>query len=259
MTLQPSELKLRQEVADAYHLCVQYGWDDLIYGHISVRLPEQPDCYLINPFGLLFSEITPENLLKVNIDGQIVCDNLSSNKYNPGGENLHHTIYKHRPDVNSVVHLHTHYGVALSALKEGLLPLSQHACHFYGRIAYHDYEGILIEKSEQKKLLHDLGNKNIMVLRNHGLLTSGQNLQEAFCTMYMLEKAAKFQMTILASGKELTIPSQEVCKKVIHQANTVRSYDLEWDAMIRSLHNKKIDSAKNKLKKSADNTISIVH
>jgi len=164
---------------------------------------------------------------------------MLGNKYNPAGENLHHTIYKHRPDVNSVVHLHTTNGVALSALKEGLLPLSQHACHFYGRVAYHDYEGIIIEKSEQKTLLRDLGNKNIMVLRNHGLLTAGQTLQEAFCTMYMLEKAAEFQMAILASGREFTMPPKDVCKNVMHQSNTVRTYDLEWDAMVRDLYNKK--------------------
>lgn len=241
MTLRPSELKLRQDVADAYHLCVQYGWDDLIYGHISVRLPEQPDCYLINPFGLLFSEITPDNLLKVNIDGQIICDNVQGSKYNPAGEHLHHTIYKHRSDVNSVVHLHTKHGVALSALKEGLLPLSQHACHFYGQVAYHDYEGIIIDKTEQETLLRDLGDKNIMVLSNHGLLTAGKTLQEAFCTMYMLEKAAAFQMAILASGQELTIPPKEVCEKVAQQANSVRTYDLEWGAMIRSLYSAKTE------------------
>lgn len=235
MTIVSSESKLRQELSDAYHLCVQYGWDDLIYGHLSVRLPEEPDCYLINPFGLLFDEITPDNLLKVNIDGQIVCDNMFNHQYNPSGENIHHTLYKHRADINSIVHLHTKNGVSLSALKEGLLPLSQHACHLYDRIAYHNYEGICIHKNEQKTLLHDLGNQNIMILRNHGLLTAGQNLQEAFTTMYMLEKAAEFQMIILASGQEFTTPPQEVCKQVIHQANKVKTYDLEWNAMIRGL------------------------
>ena len=236
MTALSSESKLRQKLSNAYHLCVQYGWDDLIYGHLSVRLPDQPDCYLINPFGLLFSEVTPDNLLKVNIDGQIVCDNTFNYQYNPAGENIHHTLYRHRPDLHSIVHLHTKNGVALSALKEGLLPLSQHACHFYGQIAYHNYEGICTNKTEQKTLLHDLGNKNIMILRNHGLLTAGASLQEAFCRMYSLEKAAEFQMAILASGQEFTVPPKEVCEQVIHQANKVRTYDLEWNAMIRGLY-----------------------
>ena len=235
------EAKLRQELADAYHLCVKYGWDDLIYGHISIRLPEEPDCYLINPFGLLFNEITPNSLLKVRVDGEIIGNNEFN--YNPAGENIHHTIYLSRPDVHSIVHFHSTNGVALSSLKDGLLPLSQHACHFYNQIAYHDYEGIAIEQSEQATLLHDLGDKDIMILRNHGFLTMGRNLQDAFCTMYTLEKTAAIQMKLLATGQEFAMIPKEVCEKVVQQTPVIKNCDLEWNAMVRDLHRGQSESA----------------
>lgn len=235
-----SESKLRQELSDAYHLSVQYGWDDLIYGHISVRLPEEPDCYLINPFGLLFDEITPDNLLKVRVDGKIIGNNEFN--YNPAGENMHHTIYKNRRNVNSIVHFHSTNGVALSSLNDGLLPISQQACHFYNQIAFHDYEGIAIEKSEQKTLIGDLGDKDIMILRNHGFLTAGRNLQDAFCTMYTLEKTAAIQMAILSSGQKFDIISKEICEKVVKQTPEIKNCDLEWKAMVRGLRRKQAQS-----------------
>lgn len=228
-----SEAKLRQDLTDAYHLSVKYGWDDLIYGHISIRLPEEPDCYLINPFGLLFNEITPNNLLKVRVDGQIIGNNEFN--YNPAGENIHHTIYLNRPDVHSIVHFHSTNGVALSSLKSGLLPLSQHACHFYNQIAYHDYEGIAIEKDEQATLVHDLGDKDILILRNHGFLTVGRTLQDAFCTMYTLEKTAEIQMNLLAMGQEISVIPKEICEKVVQQTPVIKNCDLEWNAMVRDL------------------------
>lgn len=235
-----SESQLRKELSDAYHLSVQYGWDDLIYGHISVRLPNEPDCYLINPFGLLFDELTPENLLKVRVDGTIIGNNKFN--YNPAGENIHHTVYQNRPDVNSVVHFHSTNGVVLSSLKDGLLPISQNACHFYNQIAYHEYEGIAIEQAEQKTLVEDLGHKDIMILRNHGFLTAGRNLQDAFCTMYTLEKTAEIQMAILSSGQKFDILSKEICEKVVRQTPKVKNCDMEWNAMVRDLRRKQAQS-----------------
>ena len=235
-----SESKLRHELRDAYHLCVQYGWDDLIYGHISVRLPDEPDCYLINPFGLLFDEITPDNLLKVHLDGKVIGNNHFN--YNPAGENVHHTIYKSRADVNSIVHFHSTNGVALSSLNDGLIPISQQACHFYNQIAYHDYEGIAIEQPEQATLLHDLGDKDIMILRHHGFLTAGRNLQDAFCTMYTLEKTAAIQMAILSSGQKFDILPKEICEKVVKQTPVIKNCDLEWNAMVRDLHRRQTQS-----------------
>jgi ribulose-5-phosphate 4-epimerase/fuculose-1-phosphate aldolase len=235
----PEEQTLREQLTYAYHLCALLGWDDLIYTHLSVRIPSEPDCYLINPFGLLFNEVTPDNLLKVNIKGEIIGPNPYN--YNPAGENVHSAIYEARNDVNAVIHLHTLNGMALSALKDGLLPICQHSCHFYGRIAYHDYQGIAVEKEEQEVILEDMGDKDILIMRNHGFLTVGPDLAHAFCEMYTLEKAATVQLMALSSGREIILPTDTVCEKVINQTRylkAIKNYHIEWDALVRLLKQK---------------------
>lgn len=232
--------KLKHDLTNAYHLAAQFNWDDLIYTHFSVRSMEDPNTYYINPFGLLFSEITPDLLLRVDLDGNIVSDNPYS--YNPAGENIHGSIYKAREDVNAVIHIHTLNGMALSSLKEGLLPICQQSCHFYGRIGYHNYHGISVDKEEQESFLADLADNAAMILHNHGLLTVGKNVQEAFCEMNTLEKAATVQMMALASGRELVLPDKSICERVIKQTQElalIKNYNIEWDAMIRLLRHKR--------------------
>ncbi len=143
------EWKVRSDLAASYHLAAFFGWTDLIYTHISARVPAEEGCYLINPFGLHFHEVTPENLVKVNLDGEI----LEPTEYgvNPAGLVVHSAIHAARPDIGAIVHLHTITGMAVAALQDGLLPLSQHACHFYGKIAYHDYEGIAVYEDEKER------------------------------------------------------------------------------------------------------------
>lgn len=234
-----SDNKLRQELTYAYHLCSLFGWDDLIYTHISARDPLHPDCYLINPFGLMFDEITPDHLLKVNLDGNIIGDNSAG--YNPAGENIHGAIYRTREDVQAIVHLHTLNGMAISALKDGLLPLCQHSCHFFGQIAYHDYRGIAIDESEQDILVKDMAEKDVVIMRNHGTLTAGVNLAHAFCAMYTLEKAATVQLMALSTGRDIVVPDDAICNKVIDQTKrltTIKNYQIEWDALVRYLKRK---------------------
>lgn len=234
------EEKLRHEVANAYHIAAHFGWDDLIYGHISTRIPSEPNCYLINPFGLMFDEVTPENLLKVDLDGNVLSHNPYS--YNPAGENIHNAIYHARQDIHSVVHFHTEAGMAISMTQDGILPLSQHSCHLLGRIASHDYEGIAVERSEQARLVEDFGDKDIMILKNHGFLTIGKDLPQAFATMYMLEKTAKAQIVAQSMGVKLHCIAQNIAEKVLHQANDFGSnkhYKMEWDALVRMIERKR--------------------
>lgn len=229
------EWKVRFDLAASYHLAALFGWTDLIYTHISARVPGQEDCYLINPFGLHFHEVTPENLVKVNLNGEI----LEPTDYgiNPAGLVVHSAIHAARPDIGAIVHLHTVTGMAVAALKDGLLPLSQHACHFYGKIAYHDYEGIAVYEDEKERLAEDLGDKDVMILRNHGFLTAGRTVAEAFSAMYTLEKAAHVQITTLSMGLPVTVPPPQVCEKVVKDTGKrgIKEAEIEWEALKRLL------------------------
>lgn len=229
-----TELELRQDLAAAYQLAAMFQWTDLIYTHISVRIPGE-NSFFINPFGLHFHEVTPENLIKVSYDGTI----LSPTPYtiNRAGLIVHSALHEARKDINAVVHLHTVNGMAVSALQEGLLPISQAACHFYGKIAFHDYQGIAIHEEEKVQLVKDLGDKDVMILRNHGFLTAGESLAEAFMAMYTLEKAAQVQIAALSMGRPLAIPSHHICEKVVQETgqHNIKNFDLEWQALKRLL------------------------
>lgn len=232
-----SEMHARMELTAAYHLAARFGWTDLIYTHISARVPGEQGTYLINPFGLHFHEVTPENLVKVNFDGKIVSD--SNYCINPAGAVIHSAIHKSRDDVSCVIHLHTISGAAVSSVKDGLLPISQHALHLFGDLAYHDYEGIAMRDEEQETIVRDLGQKNILLLRNHGFLAASSSVPETFMLMYMLEKAAEIQVKTLSQGLPIcTIPT-EICMRAKEQVNSKRRQHLklEWQALLRLLNN----------------------
>jgi ribulose-5-phosphate 4-epimerase/fuculose-1-phosphate aldolase len=235
MVVRYFEKETRIELAKAYHLAAKFNWTDLIYTHISARIPDEQGHFLINPFGLQFHEVTPENLIKVDYDGNIRSEtNFTINK---AGFNIHSAIHEGRPDLNSVVHLHTDNGMAVSSLQEGLMPITQHACHFYNKIAYHDYEGIVLESSEKKRILKKLQHKKIMILRNHGFLTAGASIAEAFTLMYTLEKAASVQVNILSMGRPINVIPENIIKKVSKHNDEfgIKSTEIEWNAMVRSL------------------------
>lgn len=231
-------LSVREALADAFLLADQFSWTDLIYTHMSVRSPDNHDNFFINEFGLLFSEITPSNLIEANIH-QRPCQE-GRRTINPAGWSVHAAIYKERPDVNAVMHLHTSASMAVSCLKEGLLPISQPACLIYKHIAYHDYCGIACEDVDNERLAKDMGSNPIAILRNHGTMTVGGSVAEAFCYMYLLEKAIDVQQKALAMGREIIEIPENIKAFTASQFRQegLNSYELEWDALLRSLPNR---------------------
>jgi ribulose-5-phosphate 4-epimerase/fuculose-1-phosphate aldolase len=229
------EQQTRVQLAACYRLVAQFGMTDLVYTHISARVPGEPGHFLINPYGMMFHEITASSLIKIDYDGELVED--SPYPVNKAGFVIHSAVHKARPEVGCVLHTHTRAGIAVSCLEEGLLPLNQHALLFHGRLAYHDYEGIALDFNEQERLAADLGGKRAMILRNHGLLTAGHSIPEAFELMYYLEKACNVQLDVMATGRPLRMPSPEIAERTVRQfeeggfAGTVRS----WPALLRML------------------------
>src|SRR5215469_679832 len=193
------EWQLRVDLAATYRLVALHGWDDMIFTHISARVPGPDHHFLINPYGLLFEEITASSLVKIDIDGHKVVD--SPYPVNPAGFTIHSALHMNRDDAHCVIHLHTDDGVAVSAQEDGLLPLDQHAMTICGDIAYHDYEGIALDLDERERLVADLGaSKHAMILRNHGTLTLGKSCPDAFMRMYYLERACTMQVRALSGG-----------------------------------------------------------
>jgi ribulose-5-phosphate 4-epimerase/fuculose-1-phosphate aldolase len=209
--------------------------DDLVQTHITVRLPDRPDHFLINPFGLLFSEITASSLLVINADGDVVSN--AGSALNMAGFVIHSAIHQARPDVQCVMHTHTEAGIAVSALKDGLLPLSQWALVFHDRLGYHGYEGVALELGERERLAADLGFHHAMVLRNHGLLTAGRSVAHAFYLMYYLDRACRVQVQCLATGRAPVLPDEAIREKAALQFwdDPVPMGDREWPALVREL------------------------
>jgi ribulose-5-phosphate 4-epimerase/fuculose-1-phosphate aldolase len=230
-----AEWKLRTDLAAAYRLVAHYGMDDLVQTHISVRLPDRPDHFLLNPFGMLFSEITASSLLIVNAAGNVVS-NVGS-PLNIAGFVIHSAIHQARPEVQCVMHTHTAAGIAVSALQEGLLPLSQWALVFHDRLGYHDYEGVALELGERERLAADLSSHNAMILRNHGLLTAGRSVAHAFYLMYYLDRACRVQLECLATGRATIVPDAATREKAARQfwEDPVPMGDREWPALLREL------------------------
>jgi ribulose-5-phosphate 4-epimerase/fuculose-1-phosphate aldolase len=231
------EWEERVNLAACYQLVAHYGMTDLIFTHISARVPGEDNQFLINPYGLFFDEITASSLIKVDIDGNVLDD--TPFKINPAGYTIHSAVHGARHDVACVLHTHTTAGMAVSAQKQGLLPLTQNSLMFYNCLAYHGYEGIALDLDERERLVRDLGNSIAMILRNHGLLTVGGTVSEAFRRIYYLEKSCEAQIKALAGGSEIIIPPRDVCEHAVSQFQSFGSRTtLEWPGLLRILDRK---------------------
>ncbi|MBD5653640.1 MAG: class II aldolase/adducin family protein [Candidatus Eremiobacteraeota bacterium] len=229
------EWQLRVDLAACYRLVAHFGWDDMIFTHISARVPGPEHHFLINPYGLTFDEITASSLVKVDLDGKIVSE--TSYAINPAGFTIHSAIHAAREDAACVLHLHTVAGVAVSAQAEGLLPLNQTAMLLGNDLAYHDYEGVALDLAERPRLVADLGTKNAMLLRNHGTLALGKTVPGAFLTMYFLERACATQVATLAGGRDIHWPSEAVRDLVSRQVKFGRGAidGIAWPPLLRKL------------------------
>lgn len=229
------EWAARVELAACYRLIAHFRMTDWIYNHISSRVPGTHEHYLINPFGLLYEEVSASNLVKVDIHGNLAED--VELEVNPAAFVIHGAIHKARPDVGCVLHTHTSAGVAVAAQAQGLLPISQHAMRVYGQLSYHDFEGIALDVGEQERLIANIGNNNVLILRNHGLLTTGKTVPQAFELMLYLERACQIQIAATSGTQKLTYPPDSVCQRAIGQFN--RSHEFiqgrDWQALIRLL------------------------
>jgi len=231
-----AEWEARIELAACYRLAVHYRMTDLIYTHISARVPGPEHHFLINAFGLLWDEISASTLVKVTLDGEVV-DDPTGNGINRAGYVIHSAVHRARPDLTCVMHTHTAAGIAVSAQDDGLLPISQHAMRFTGNLGYHDYEGLALELDEQARLVRDLGTHKVMILRNHGLLACGESVAEAFDHMYYLERACQSQINAMAGGAKLRIPPAAVAEKTAAQFKKLpyKAKKTEWKAHLRML------------------------
>jgi ribulose-5-phosphate 4-epimerase/fuculose-1-phosphate aldolase len=232
----PEEWQLRVDLAAAYRLVALYGWSDLIFTHISARLPGPDHHFLINPYGLMFDEITASSLVKVDQD----CNKLMDSPFpvNPAGFTIHSAVHAVREDAGCVMHTHTRAGVGVSAQKKGLLPISQQSTFVLASLAYHDYEGVAFREDEKPRLQADLGNCNYLMLRNHGLLTVGHSIAGAFLNMYVFESACQIQLAAQSGGAELTEVDPQILQGVAH-AMKVQTGGIGaafiWPSLIRKL------------------------
>ncbi|MBI1196308.1 MAG: class II aldolase [Phenylobacterium sp.] len=230
----PEEWQARVDLAALYRLVALYDWDDLIYTHISARIPGPEHHFLINPYGLLFDEITASSLVKIDLEGNV----LQETPYfiNPAGFTIHSAIHDAREDAKFVMHLHSDQGVAVAAQKEGLLPLSQHALVVLPHLAYHDYEGIALNLDERARLVADIGDKSLMLLRNHGTLSVGETAAECWVGMFFLERACKQQVMALSAGRDgvLMAPSASI-REVKNQTGRGIGGGLAWPGCLRKL------------------------
>ena len=239
-----AEWQTRVELAACYRLVAHYRMTDLIYNHITARVPGSSNEFLINPYGLLYEEITASSLIKIDVDGNVLLQADDEYGVNVGGYVIHSAVHQLRPDVGCVIHTHTPAGIAVSTLKCGILPISQSAMRF-AHIAYHDYEGVAFNEGEKERLGKDLGQANVMVLRNHGLLACGQDIPQAFNNIFRLERICQIQLLAMACNSELSVPSQDVIALSNRQyagnlaamgtASGLQLGVMEWPAMLRFL------------------------
>lgn len=235
-----AEWQARVDLAAAYRLVDMFGWSDLLGTHISVRVPDAQDQFLINPYGLLFEEITASSLVKVDEEGNV----LSQTDYdvNPAGFVIHSAVHMALPEIACVMHTHTPAGTGVATQKDGLLPLTQHSLAVIAQTAYHDYEGIATDLEERERLVRDLGDNRVLFLRNHGLLTVGRTVAEAFVWMYRAERACRMQLAFQQAGAE-AMPIPEDVQKVTIERNRLANSDKghrpigvkEWPALLRKL------------------------
>ena len=231
------EWSLRVDLAATYRLVAHYGWDDMIFTHISARVPGPEHHFLINPYGLMFDEINASSLVKIDIDGNKVQE--SPYPVNPAGFTIHSALHMNRDDAHCIIHLHTTDGVAVSVQADGLLPLDQHAMLITRDIAYHDYEGVALDLDERERLVKDIGSdKHLMILRNHGTLAIGRSCADAFLRMYYLERACSMQVRALSGGVKPNWPNQGVPEKTGEQG--AMAFEgligaLAWPALLRKM------------------------
>lgn len=236
-TVSPEEWEARVNLAAAYRLTALFGWDDLIFTHISARVPGPEHHFLINPYGMMFDEITASSLVKVDLDGRKVSD--SPYEVNPAGFNIHSAVHAAREDALCVMHTHSVNGVAVSAQEAGLLPLSQQSLVVLASLGYHDYEGIALNEDEKPRLVSDLGRNTFLMLRNHGLLTAGASPADAFVAMYFFEAACMIQVRAQAGGSKLLPIAQPIldgiAKQIPQATKGAGAGALAWPGLLRRL------------------------
>lgn len=231
--MEQTSREARVELAACYRLVSHFGLTDTIYNHISCRVPDHHDRFLINAFGLLYDEITASNLVTVDFDGRII-DDPTGLGINEAGFVIHSAIHRARPDVGCVLHTHSVAGMGVAAQPRGLLPLTQHAAFLLHDISYHDSEGVIVDLDEQARIVENLGDRHILILRNHGLLTAGRTVVEALQLMLDLEKACQGQLAAMASGGELRFLSDAAIKRTADVAVTrYRGFGRDWAALLR--------------------------
>ncbi len=234
---EPSETQVRIDLAAAYRLAAQRGWDDTVYTHLSAAVPGEPGHYLLNRFGMRFDEVTASSLVKVDTRGAVVDG--SGAPVNPSGFAIHGAVHAARPDIACVIHLHTPWGVALAMLPGGLQPCSQFAMRLHGRLGRHAYEGLAFGADERSRLAANLGTLDGLILENHGTLTVGRTVAEAWMLSYLLERAAQAQLTAMAaSGGRVLVASEALAELTYRQwvgDGSERDGDLEWPALVRGL------------------------
>jgi ribulose-5-phosphate 4-epimerase/fuculose-1-phosphate aldolase len=231
-----AEWQIRVDLAACYRLVALYGWDDLIFTHISARLPGTDHHFLINPYGMTFDEVTASSLVKIDLEGRKVVE--SPYEINPAGFTIHSAIHAGRDDAKCVLHTHSINGVAVSASKQGVLPISQQSIFVLASLGYHDYEGVALHEGEKPRLVRDLGDKTFLMLRNHGLLTVGATIADAFVSMYIFEAACTIQLRAQAAATDLIsidpkiiAGAQMAAKQVTRQAGG----GLAWPGLLRKL------------------------
>ena len=231
------EQKNRVDLAACYHLADHFGMSDIIWNHITAKTSSNKNTFLINKFGLKYDEITASNLLEIDLDGKIINGDGTINET---GYVIHGAIHKNRKDIHCVMHTHSRAGLAVSCFKEGLKPMIQDSAIFYNRISYHEWEGMSTDSEECDRLSKSLGENNVMILRNHGLLTCGESISEAFMLMYYLDRACKTQIDAESTGEELNIPTNNIMEYAAGQYDDPR-FKLgkhEWPALLRLLDDK---------------------
>ena len=234
--MNPTEWQQRIDLAACYRLVAMYGWDDLIFTHISARVPGPEHHFLINPYGMLFEEITASSLVKIDLTGAKVEE--SPYDVNPAGFTIHSAIHASREDAQCVLHVHSQSGVAVSAQPEGLLPISQQSMFVLASLGYHDYEGVALNDEEKPRLVRDLGENNFLMLRNHGLLTVAETIPDAFLFMYFFEAACSIQLRAQAGGNDLLRIDPRILAGARAQAKQVlkgAGGALAWPALLRKL------------------------
>jgi ribulose-5-phosphate 4-epimerase/fuculose-1-phosphate aldolase len=232
-----AEWQARLDCAATYRLIAHFRMSDLIYNHVTVRIPGEGERLLINPYGWMYEEISASSLVTIDLDGNILLNPHEDLGINRAGYVIHSAVHAARADVGCLIHTHTRAGMAVSAMACGLLPLTQTATRCMP-VSYHNFEGPAIDVGERERLVSDLGTTNFMILRNHGLLTCGPSAAEAFNNMYALEGACQAQVDAMAARTELTVPPDDVIARAVHlyQPSTRRPYGvLEWPAMLRYL------------------------